>query len=113
MFQLQGEIKRWTASSDNSRNIKKKKKNSNDNHICKRRAEIYAWIKPRIKLIYFMTFVSGSSFSTIALFNSYLFKLDVFSMGLTRKQRAIFQNKRIFSVVLLEVEYNPQRNYTK
>ena len=62
------------------------------------------YIQKHIKLIYFITFICGSSFSAVSLCNSYLFQLDTFSMGLSRKQMAIFRNKRIFSVVLLEVE---------
>ena len=85
IWQLQHEIKGWTNSNDN----------------CNR--QVSHWIKSRVKIIYILTFISGSAFSTIALCNSYLFQVEIFSMGLSRKQRATFQNKRIYSTVLLEV----------
>ena len=93
IFQLQIEIKKWTIIKDKNEN----------KLVLKRHAEMYAWIKSKIKVIYFVTLIAGSSFSSIALFNSYLFRLNIFSMGLTKKQIAVFQNKRIFSVVLMEV----------
>ena len=72
-----------------------------------KQAEMYVvsnWIKDRILSLYGLIFICGSSFSVVALANSYLFQLEMFSMGLSKKQRAMFRNKRIFSVVLLEVK---------
>ena len=83
VFQLNGEIKCWT-------------KNQN--------SDVYTWIKTRFKFIYLLTFVSGSCFSMISLCNSYMFQLQIFCMGLSKNQLAVFRNKRIFSIVLLEVK---------
>ena len=49
-----------------------------------------------------MSAVTGSAFSAIALCNSYLFQLPIFCMGLPYYHQLKFQNKRFFSVVLLE-----------
>ena len=85
--QLHNEIKHWRDNQNETVN-----------------SQACIWIKSRIKIIYIITFICGSSFSTISLCNSYLFQLNIFSMGLSKKQLAIFKNKRIFSVVLLEVK---------
>ena len=63
---------------------------------------VIKWIRSNVKLLFFVSVVCGSSFSAIALCNSYLLQLGFFSMGLSRYHRAIFQNKRFFSIVLLE-----------
>ena len=93
VFQLSKEIETW-------------KKESNDEIFGS--SEVYSWVRGRIKLIYIISFICGSSFSAVALLNSYLFKLELFSMGLSRKQRFVFENKRIFSIVFLEVCYIKQ-----
>ena len=64
--------------------------------------QAYHWVKTKVKLLYFISVICGSSFSAIALCNSYLLQLSPFSMGLSRYHRSIFQNKRFFSIVLLE-----------
>ena len=66
--------------------------------------EVKLWIKSKVKTLYFISIISGSSFSAIALVNSNLFQLSIFTMGLSRYHKSIFRNKRFFSVVLLEVE---------
>ena len=71
-----------------------------------RKTGVSNWIKSNVRLLYFVSVISGSSFSAISLCNSYLFQLSVFSMGLSKYHQSIFQNKRFYSVVLLEVEYN-------
>ena len=50
-----------------------------------------------------LIFICGSSFSSIALFNTELFGMSLFGMGLTHFHQTKFQSKRFFSVVLLEV----------
>ena len=60
------------------------------------------WILSHTKLIYLFVFISGSAFSVIALFNTYLFQLSLFSMGLSRYHQRKFANKRLFYVVLIE-----------
>ena len=47
--------------------------------------------------------ISGSSFTAVELCNSGLFSIRLFSMGLNKRQLALFRNKRVFTVVLLEV----------
>ena len=91
IYQLHQEISEWNRDSETDR----KSLSS---------LQVSRWIKTRIKMVYMLSFVSGSSFSAIALLNCYLFSLDMFSMGLSKQQSASFQNKRIFSVVLLEVK---------
>ena len=61
------------------------------------------WIKRNAKFLYLVSVITGSSFSGIALVNSFLFKSNALSMGLPHYCRSIFQNKRFYSVVLLEV----------
>ena len=60
------------------------------------------WIKDNLRTLYFLSAISGSSFSAIALCNSYLFQLPVFCMGLPYYHQSKFQNKRFFFVVLIE-----------
>lgn len=60
------------------------------------------WIKKRVKFLYTLSFICGSSFSAIELCNSHLFELAIFSAGLPNRMVWIFKNKRFFSVVLLE-----------
>ena len=60
------------------------------------------WILLHTKMIYLIAFVSGSAFSAVALFNTYLFRLSLFGMGLSRYHQRQFNHKRVFSVVLLE-----------
>ena len=66
-------------------------------------AAIPQWTKKNAKLLYLLSVVTGSSFSAVALCNSYLLTLNAFSMGLSQYHRSIFQNKRFFCVVILEV----------
>ena len=92
VYQLHVEISKWNEEVANA----------SGNFSTK---QVSHWIESRIKFVYLLSFISGSTFSSIALLNSYLFKLEMFSMGLSKQQKASFQNKRIFSVVLLEVKY--------
>ena len=62
------------------------------------------WINFNLKFLYCISVLCGSSFSAIALCNSYLFQIPLFSMGLSHYHRSIFQNKRFWSIVCLEVE---------
>eukprot|EP01083_Nonionella_stella_P282047 959928_1 len=49
-----------------------------------------------------MALMTGSSFSAVALLNSYLFQMELFDMGLTDKELKRFNTRRIWSVVVLE-----------
>ena len=92
VYQLHVEISKWNDDAASS----------NGNLSTK---QVSHWIESRIKFVYVLSFISGSTFSSISLLNSYLFELEMFSMGLSKHQKASFQNKRIFSVVLLEVKF--------
>ena len=83
IFQLQSAIKDWIFDAD-----------------CKQIVRSY--VKNYVKFLYFISFVSGSSFSGLELCNSFLFQMHPFGLDLPKQQRALFKNKRIFSVVLLE-----------
>ena len=63
---------------------------------------VRGWIRSRVKFLYCIAVLCGSSFSAIQLCNSYLFKLSLFSMGLSRYHKNLFQTKRFASIVLLE-----------
>lgn len=52
--------------------------------------------------IYLLCMVSGNAFIAVGLCNSNLFGLFMFDMGLNRRQLAVYKNKRIFAIVLLE-----------
>ncbi len=54
-------------------------------------------------LLYFVSIITGSSFTAIELFNSNLFGLPQFDMDLTRTELMGYQYKRVYSIVLLEV----------
>ena len=86
LFQLHLEIGKWTQDA------------------VLQGTEVPLWIKSKIKFVYLLAIFCGSSFSAIALVNSYLFQLNTFSMGLSQFHKSIFQNKRFFSIVLFEVK---------
>ena len=86
ILQLQKEISKW-LSDPNLQNT-----------------DVPHWLKTNFKLLFVVTFICGSSFSAVALFNTNLFCLSLFSMGLSRYHRSVFQRKRFFSIVLLEVK---------
>ena len=85
LFQLHNELSKWLIDPILSR------------------TEAPVWILSFMRLLYLVSIISGSSFSAIALFNSNLFQLRVFGMGLSRYHQKMFAHKRFFSVVLLEV----------
>ena len=61
------------------------------------------WIQKNLRMLYAMCMLFGSAFTAISICNSNLFHLSIFNMGLNRRQKALFKNKRIFSTILLEV----------
>lgn len=63
---------------------------------------VMEWIDANSKLLYMLTIISGSGFASVRLLNSGLFRRKQFDMGLKKTQMRQFQNKRIWSVVLLE-----------
>ena len=64
---------------------------------------VTGWLRSKVKFLYFISIVCGSSFSAVQLCNSYLFKMKIFSMGLSRYHKNRFQTQRFASIVLLEV----------
>ena len=62
------------------------------------------WLKNNIRILYLVSIICGSSFSGVMLCNSHLFQFEIFSMELPKYYRSIFQSKRFFFIVLLEVE---------
>ena len=78
------------ATITNTNNITK-------NFTCKRKNTI---------MLHFVAVIIGSSFSAVSLLNSNLFQWPVFGMVLSKFHRQMFRNKRFFSVVLLEVQYD-------
>ena len=63
---------------------------------------VQAWMNSYLRVLHFMTIICGSSFAAVDICNSNIFHLSLFNMGLNKRQRAIFKNQRILSVVLLE-----------
>ena len=63
---------------------------------------VQAWIRAYSRRLYMMTILCGSSFAAVDIFNSNIFHLSLFNMGLSKQQQAVFKNKRILSNVLLE-----------
>eukprot|EP01083_Nonionella_stella_P083952 232214_1 len=64
--------------------------------------KLRSWLSENTKLLYFVSIMTGSSFSAVELFNSNLFSLEQFDMGLSRSQLMGYQYKRVYSIVLLE-----------
>ena len=61
------------------------------------------YVRNHLKSLYLISLLFGSCFAAIEITNSNMFHLDVFDMGLNRRQKAIFKNQRLLSTVLLEV----------
>ena len=60
------------------------------------------WFTKFDKLLYISSFITGSSFAAVELFNSNILALYVFDMGLYKKHSLQFNNSKIYSIVLLE-----------
>ena len=60
-------------------------------------------LNTHIRKLYFLSIICGSSHSAVSLCNSNLFRLKLFDMGLTKRQKAVFDNARFWSSVLFEV----------
>ena len=69
------------------------------------RRVVQAWIQLHLRSLYAMCILFGSSFTAIEVCNSNLFHFPIFNMNLNRRQKALFKNKRIYSSVLLEVQF--------
>ena len=67
-----------------------------------RKTGVTKWLQTHLQVLYLISVISGSCFSAVALCNSYMLKLRVFSMGLSKYHTTFFQAKRFMSVILLE-----------
>lgn len=85
-YQLHKEMQVWLKDSDGKHTIQ-------------------AWIQNNLRVLYTLSVVCGSAYTAVLICGSNLFHLKVFNMGLNGRQKALFKNKRVFSTVLLEVEY--------
>ena len=65
--------------------------------------DIQAWIQTNLRSLYAMCVLFGSAFTAIELCNSNLFGLPLFNMELNQRQKAMFQNQRFLSTVLVQV----------
>ena len=63
---------------------------------------VNAWIQSNLRTLYGLSILFGSAHSAVLLCNCNIFQISSFNMGLNRRQRAVFKNKRLFSTVLLE-----------
>ena len=63
-----------------------------------------SWMQMHLQSLYTLSILFGSAFAAIEICNSNLFHLSVFNMKLSRRQKAVFRNKRMFSTVLLRVK---------
>ena len=61
------------------------------------------WLRENSKKLFLLSFLFGSSFTSIGLMNSNLFQLYWFSMGLSKEQYHRYMAKSIYSIVILEV----------
>ena len=65
--------------------------------------QLQAWRQTYMRKIYSICIFLGGAFALVSLCNTNIFHLRLFNMGLNRRQRAVFQNQRLFSTVLIEV----------
>eukprot|EP00484_Ammonia_sp_Unknown_P019591 CAMPEP_0197045832 /NCGR_PEP_ID=MMETSP1384-20130603/21612_1 /TAXON_ID=29189 /ORGANISM="Ammonia sp." /LENGTH=544 /DNA_ID=CAMNT_0042477501 /DNA_START=68 /DNA_END=1702 /DNA_ORIENTATION=- len=63
---------------------------------------IREWLLSYSQLLYFVSVVTGSSFAAIEIFNSNLFGLDVFYMGISRQYLLGFTAKQVYSMSMME-----------
>ena len=67
------------------------------------RGVVVPWLEQNIRSLYALSILFGSAFTAIEICHTNLFYLSLFNMGLNRRQKAQFKNKRLFSTVLWEV----------
>ena len=53
-----------------------------------------SWMEENTNAFYLITLLTGGTFASVELCNSNIFGLDIFDMGLTYTQVAMFRNKR-------------------
>ena len=63
---------------------------------------VQSWMISHLRHLYMIAILFGSSFAAVDICNSNLFHLSLFNMGLNKRQKAIFKNQRMLSIVFLE-----------
>ena len=63
---------------------------------------IREWLLSYSKLLYIVSVITGSSFAAIQIFNSNLFGLDIFCMGIPKQYLLSFTTKKVYSIILFE-----------
>ena len=63
---------------------------------------VQSWMQSHLRHLYMLAILFGSSFAAVDVCNSNLFHLSLFNMGLNKRQKAIFKNQRILSIVFCE-----------
>ena len=61
------------------------------------------WLSHNIKLLYFISIITGSSFSAVEICTSNLYNLNIFDMPLSKTQIIQYQTNSVYSTVLFEV----------
>ena len=64
--------------------------------------KLRVWLGEHTTVLFATSIITGSSFSAIDLFNSNLFSLEIFDMGLNKQDYHSFRYKRVYSLTLLE-----------
>ena len=83
LFQLHNEIEIWVCDVYSKHTIQ-------------------PWVRSYLRFLYMLAILFGSAFAAVDVCNSNLFYLPMFSMGLNKRQKAIFKNQRLLSTVLFE-----------
>ena len=60
------------------------------------------WLGEHSSLLYLVSVITGSSFSAINIFTSYIFQLELFNMSLPRNYLMQFRTNRVYSIVFFE-----------
>ena len=83
LFQLHNEIEVWVCDVYSKHTIQ-------------------PWVRSYLRFLYMLAILFGSAFAAVDVCNSNLFYLPMFSMGLNKRQKAVFKNQRLLSTVLFE-----------
>eukprot|EP01083_Nonionella_stella_P102330 291004_1 len=60
------------------------------------------WWMEHSNVLYFLSVITGSSYTAVSTANCNAFQLELFSMGLNKQQRLKFNTKRVYGIVCLE-----------
>eukprot|EP01084_Bolivina_argentea_P157080 273737_1 len=61
-----------------------------------------SWLASYIELLYLLSILTGSAYTAVQVVNCGALQMNVFNMGLNKKQRIQFNTKRIFGIVMCE-----------